>query len=112
MLEGPIQHPAWHAAYESLALPRLDSQIDSAFWVAAAAWVAAMSCSSGPLVGTVGTVGTVGSMQELHDTVCCSASCCVAQLETLSHTFMGCPVVRPAVAWLGGLCWSKVVAGV
>jgi hypothetical protein len=50
-------------------------------------------------------------MQELHDTVCCSASCCVAQLETLSHTFMGCPVVRPAVAWLGGL-WSRVVAGV
>ncbi len=24
---------------------------------------------------------------------------------------MGCPVVQPAVAWLGGL-WSKVVAGV
>ena len=30
---------------------------------------------------------------------------------TLSHTFMGCPVVQPAVAWLGAL-WSKVVAGV
>jgi hypothetical protein len=25
--------------------------------------------------------------------------------------FMGCPVVQPAVAWLGAL-WSKVVAGV
>ncbi len=50
-------------------------------------------------------------MQELHDTVCCSASCCVAQLETLLHPFMGCPVVQPAVAWLGAL-WSKVVAGV
>ncbi len=24
VLEGPIQHPAWHAAYESLTLPRLD----------------------------------------------------------------------------------------
>jgi hypothetical protein len=46
--------------------------------------------------------------------LCCSASCCVAQLETmetLSHTFMGCPVVQPAVAWLGALL-SKVVAGV
>jgi hypothetical protein len=43
--------------------------------------------------------------------VCCSGSCCVAQLETLSHTFMGCPVVQPGVAWLGAL-WSKVVAGV
>ncbi len=24
VLEGPIQHPAWRAAYESLTLPRLD----------------------------------------------------------------------------------------
>ncbi len=51
---------------------------------------------------------TAGSMQELHDTVCCSASCCVAQLETLSHTFMGCPGCGAASGSLGwGGCWAR-----
>jgi hypothetical protein len=31
---------------------------------------------------------------------CCKASVCVAQLETLSHMFMGCPCVSPACDWL------------
>jgi hypothetical protein len=105
VLEGPIQHPAWHAAYESLtlAVPRLDTRLTRHF-----GWRllhGSLRCRA-----VVAPWCTVGSMQELHDTVCCSASCCVAQLETLSHTFMGCPVVQPAVAWLGAL-WSKVVAG-
>jgi hypothetical protein len=102
VLEGPIQHPAWHAAYESLTLPRLDRLTRHFGW---RRLHGSLRCRA-----VVAPWCTVGSMQELHDTVCCSASCCVAQLETLSHTFMGCPVVQPAVAWLGAL-WSKV-AGV
>jgi hypothetical protein len=82
VLEGPIQHPAWHAAYESLTLPRLDRLTRHFGW----------RLLHGSLRAVVPPWCTVGSMQELHDTVCCSASCCVAQLETLSHTFMGCPV--------------------
>jgi hypothetical protein len=31
---------------------------------------------------------------------CCKAPMCVAQLETLTHMFMGCPVVSPACDWL------------
>jgi hypothetical protein len=31
---------------------------------------------------------------------CCKASGCVAQLETLTHMFMGCPCVSPACDWL------------
>ena len=50
VLEGPIQHPAWHAAYESLTLPRLDRLTRHFGWRLLHAWVAAVSCSSGPLV--------------------------------------------------------------
>ena len=55
-------------------------------------------------------------MQELRDAVCCSAVTCGgdealegAQLESLLHTFLHCPVVRPAVGWLRGL-WATIVA--
>jgi hypothetical protein len=53
VLEGTIQHPAWHAAYESLSLPtlpRLDILTRHFGWRLLHAWVAAVSCSSGPLV--------------------------------------------------------------
>ncbi len=56
-------------------------------------------------------------MQELRAAVCCSATACAgdealegAQLESLSHLFVHCPVVRPAVAWLRGV-WAMHVAG-
>jgi hypothetical protein len=75
--------------------------------VAAAAWCAAVQCDGcavvqrGPLVGTV---------QELRAAVCCSATTCAgdealvgAQVESLSHLFVHCPVVQPAVAWLRGV---------
>ncbi len=32
------------------------------------------------------------------------------QLESLSHVFLHCPVVQPAVAWLQAL-WGRVVEG-
>ncbi len=48
--------------------------------------------------------------------MCCSALACGgdaalegAQLESLSHVFLHCPVVRPAVGWLRGL-WAMIVA--
>jgi hypothetical protein len=31
-------------------------------------------------------------------------------MESLSHIFVHCPVVRPAVAWLRGV-WAMLVAG-
>ncbi len=48
--------------------------------------------------------------------MCCSATACAgdealegAQMESLSHLFVHCPVVRPAVAWLRGV-WAMLVA--
>ncbi len=99
VLEGPIQHPAWHAAYELLRLPRLDRLIRHFGWLLLHG---SLRCSA-----VVASWCTVGSFKELRDTVCYSASCCDAQLETLSHAFMTCPVVQPAVAWLGGGCGAK-----
>jgi len=59
----------------------------------------------------------VGTVQELRAAVCCSATACAgdealegAQMESLSHLFVHCPVVRPAVAWLRGV-WAMLVAG-
>jgi hypothetical protein len=59
----------------------------------------------------------VGTMQELRAAVCCSAPACAgdealegAQMESLSHILVHCPVVRPAVAWLRGM-WAMLVAG-
>jgi hypothetical protein len=48
--------------------------------------------------------------------VCCSAAQCAGdglgdgQLESLSHVFLHCPVVQPAVAWLQAL-WGRMVEG-
>ncbi len=44
--------------------------------------------------------------------VCCSAAACsdIPQLESLSHMFMHCPVVQPAVVWLQDL-WARLVPG-
>jgi hypothetical protein len=59
----------------------------------------------------------VGTVQELRAAVCCSATACAgdealvgAQVESLSHLFVHCPVVQPAVAWLRGV-WALLVAG-
>jgi hypothetical protein len=64
-----------------------------------------------------GQVGKVGTVQELRAAVCCSATACAgdealvgAQVESLSHLFVHCPVVQPAVAWLRGV-WALLVAG-
>jgi hypothetical protein len=59
----------------------------------------------------------VGTVQELRAAVCCSATACAgdealegAHMESMSHLFVHCPVVRPAVAWLRGV-WAMLVAG-
>ncbi len=31
--------------------------------------------------------------------------------ETLSHVFLHCPVVKPAVEWLRGLVWARLGNG-
>ena len=62
VLEGPIQHPAWHAAYESLTLPRLDRLTRHFGWLLLHG---SLRCRA-----VVAPWCTVGSMQELHDTQC------------------------------------------
>ncbi len=44
--------------------------------------------------------------------VCCSTAACgdIPQLESLSHVFVHCPVVKPAVVWLHDL-WARLVPG-
>ncbi len=76
-----------------------------------AAWCAAVHCVTAVLWCKVGMV------QELRAAVCCSATACAgdealvgAQVESLSHLFVHCPVVQPAVAWLRGV-WALLVAG-
>jgi hypothetical protein len=99
-------------AYESLGLlprPRLDRVTRHFGW---RMLHGALRCSA-----TAVTWCQVGIVPELRDAVCCSALTCGgdaalegAQLETLSHTFLHCPVVRPAVVWLRGL-WAMIVRG-
>jgi hypothetical protein len=43
-------------------------------------------------------------------TIICHACSDVPQLESLSHVFMHCPVVQPAVVWLQDL-WARLVPG-
>ena len=108
VLDVPVQRPPWRKAYEALGLPRLDRITRHFGW---RLLHGALRCSA-----TAVTWCRVGTVQELRDAVCCSAVTCggdealeAAQLESLSHTFLHCPVVRPAVGWLRGL-WSTIVA--
>ena len=106
---GPALHPPWRKAYVSLRLARLDRLTRHFGWQLLHG---ALRCNAMAVLWC-----RVGTVQELRDAVYCSAlPCCGAealegeQLETLSHAFMHCPVVRPAVSWLQGL-WARVVAG-
>ncbi len=49
------------------------------------------------------------SLPKLQTAVCCSAAACgdTPHLESLSHVFMHCLVVQPAVVWLQDL-WPLV----
>ena len=109
VLDGSVQRPSWHKAYESLGLPRLDRVTRHFGW---RLLHGALHCRA-----TAVTWCQVGTVQELRDAVCCSAQTCGgdgalagAQLESLSHAFLHCPVVRPAVGWFRGL-WGMIVVG-
>jgi hypothetical protein len=105
----PLQRPLWREAYASLRLPRLDTITRLFAW-----WLlhGALRCSATAVLWC-----KVGTVKELRAAVCCSATACAgdealegAQMESLSHIFVQCPVVRPAVAWLRGV-WAMLVAG-
>jgi hypothetical protein len=105
----PLQRPPWREAYASLRRPRLD-RISSFF-----GWLllhGALRCSATAVLWC-----KVGTVQDLRAAVRCSATACAgdealvgAQVESLSHLFVHCHVVQPAVAWLRGV-WALLVAG-
>jgi hypothetical protein len=82
-----------------------------AFWEAACCIMSDMRCGAATVLWC-----RAAGLQELRDAVCCSAVQCAGeslgdgQLESLSHVFLQCPVVQPAVAWLRAL-WGRVVEG-
>jgi hypothetical protein len=100
----PLKRTPWREAYASLRLPRLDRITRIFGWLLLHG---ALRCSATAVLWC-----KVGTVQELHAgvvraAVCCSATACAgdealegAQVESLSHLFVHCPVVRPAVAWL------------
>jgi hypothetical protein len=109
VLDVPLQQPPWRQAYESLRLSRLDRLTRFFGW---RLLHGALRCSATAVLWC-----KVGTVQELRAAVCCSATACAgdealegAQMESLSHLFVHCPVVRPAVAWLRGV-WAMLVAG-
>jgi hypothetical protein len=105
VLDGmPAERPAWRKAYELLRLPRLDRVTRHFGWRLVHG---ALRCNAATVPWC-----KVPSLQELHAEVCCSAAACsdIPQLESLSHVFMHCPVVQPAVVWLQDL-WARLVPG-
>jgi hypothetical protein len=105
----PLQRPPWREIYASLRLPRLDRITRFIGW---RRLHRALRCSATAVLWC-----KVGTVQELRAAVCCSATACAgdgalvgAQVESLSHLFVHCPVVQPAVAWLRGV-WALLVAG-
>jgi len=101
---GCTHRPEWRKAYELLQLPRLDRITRHFGWRLVHG---ALRCSAAAV-----TWCKLSSIQAMQATVCCTAAACAAtpQLETLSHVFVHCPVVRPAVEWLRAL-WTRLVPG-
>jgi hypothetical protein len=100
----PLQRPPWREAYAYLRLPRLDRVTRFFGWLLLHG---ALRCSATAVLWC-----HLGTVQELRAAVCCSATACAgdealvgAQVESLSHLFVHCPVVQPAVAWLRGV-WA------
>jgi len=103
-LAGRSGRPPWRKAYELLQLRRLDRLTRHFGWRLVHG---ALRCNAAAVSWC-----KLASLPAMRAAVCCSAAACAAvpQLETLSHVFMHCPVVRPALEWLRQL-WSRLVPG-
>lgn len=88
--------PPYAAAWERLRSKRLPNEVRAVGW----------RLMHGSLHCGAFTAYVFGkTAEEAH----CTAPCCQQKLETLTHLFMDCPCVAPAVDWL--LDWWEKVGG-
>ena len=100
--------PPWVTAYKSLLCKRLDRKSRFFGWLLVHG---ALRCG-----GAVCSWAQPGCLDDLVQECACQAECCSGPAapagvpppcETLSHVFVTCPVVFPAVGWLREL-WRRI----
>ena len=102
---GGVDHPVapWRKAYIALRAPRLDRQLRYFGWLLLHGALRCGACS----LSWGGADNRAALFQECGCLADCCASLPVPPLDDYSHTFVHCPVVRPARQWLAGL-WVRM----